>query len=74
VPKPIKLKIILSILQTHGFVFISQKGSHTKFRKEGKPTKTVIVKMTEKEIPYGTFRSIVVMSGLPESDFDQDKF
>ncbi len=69
VPNPIKLKIILTILQLKGFHFISQKGSHAKFRKSGNPTRTVIVKMGEKEIPYGTFRSIVAMTGLTEEDF-----
>lgn len=71
-PKPIQLKIVLRILQEKGFFFISQKGSHAKFRKEGKPAKTVIVKMGKKEIPYGTFQSILSLSGLPESDFRND--
>ncbi|EKD67074.1 MAG: hypothetical protein ACD_48C00611G0002 [uncultured bacterium] len=69
VPKPIKLKILLTILLAHGFLFVSQNGSHAKFRKSGNPVRTVIIKMSEKEIPYGTFKSIVAMSGLHEEDF-----
>ncbi|OGL62793.1 hypothetical protein A3E97_04615 [Candidatus Uhrbacteria bacterium RIFCSPHIGHO2_12_FULL_47_12] len=69
VPKPIKLKILLAVLLAHGFVFISQKGSHAKFRKAGNPTRNIIVKMGKKEIPYGTFKSIIMMSGLSEEDF-----
>ena len=68
-PKPIELKIVLRVLEKEGFFFVSQKGSHAKFKKAGFPNKTVIVKMSEKEIPYGTFRSIILMSGLDESDF-----
>lgn len=68
-PKPIKLKIIVRVLQEKGFFFVSQKGSHAKFRKEGHPTRTVIVKMSKKEVPYGTFQSIILLSGLKEKDF-----
>ncbi len=68
-PRPITLKQVLKVLQTKDFVFISQKGSHAKFRQVGNPTRTVIVKMGKKEIPYGTFQSILLLSGLKESDF-----
>lgn len=68
-PKPIQLKIILKVLRARGFVFIGQKGSHGKFRKTGRPMRTVIVKMSKKEIPYGTFTAILLQSGLKESDF-----
>ena len=68
-PKPIPLKLVIRVLSEKGFYFVSQKGSHAKFRKAGSPTKTVIVKMSRKEIPYGTFRSILLLSGLKEEDF-----
>ena len=68
-PKPIELKIVLRVLKQEGFFFYSQKGSHAKYKKIGFPNRTVIVKMSKKEIPYGTFRSIILMSGLEESDF-----
>jgi len=68
-PSPIGLKIILKVLRKNGFVFVSQKGSHGKYRKIGNPTKTVIVKMSKKEIPYGTLKSISLHSGLTEEDF-----
>jgi len=69
VPRPISSKLVLKVLYAKGFVFISQIGSHAKFRKIGSTTKTVIVKMSKKEIPYGTFRSILLLSGLQETDF-----
>ena len=71
-PKPILLSLILRILNKKGFFFIRQKGSHARFRKIGKPTKNVTIRMTKKEIPYGTFQSILLQSGLKESDFFGD--
>ena len=67
--RPILLRKVIKTLNTKGFVFVSQKGSHAKFRKVGKSIKTVIVKMKKKEIPHGTFQSILLLSGLKEEDF-----
>ncbi|MFH1226021.1 MAG: type II toxin-antitoxin system HicA family toxin [bacterium] len=71
-PRPIPLRRVLRVLQKNGFFFVSQKGSHGKFRKIGQPTRTVIVKMAKKEIPHGTFQSILLHSGLKESDFREE--
>jgi predicted RNA binding protein YcfA (HicA-like mRNA interferase family) len=60
---------IIKVLQNKDFVYISQKGSHVKFRKTGKPTLTVIVPAGRKEIPFGTFKSILRQSKLAEEDF-----
>ena len=68
-PRPIQLKLVIKVLCAKGFIFISQNGSHAKFRKTGNPTKTVIVKVSKKEIPHGTFQSILLLSGLKEDDF-----
>lgn len=72
-PKPISLSLILKVLRQRGFFFVRQKGSHARFRKKGNPTKNVTIKTTEKEIPYGTFQSILLQSGLKESEFFEDK-
>lgn len=69
-PKLYSSNYILKILLKQGFVFISQKGSHAKFRKEGNPTLTVILPMAKKEIPFGTFRSICNQANLSISDFE----
>lgn len=68
-PRPISLKIVLRVLKKKGFFFVSQKGSHAKYKKIGSSTRIVIVKMSKKEIPHGTFQSILLKSGLEESDF-----
>ena len=62
---PSSQKIINALLK-NGFIFISQRGSHQKFRKEDK---TVIVPASRKEIPIGTFRSIIRQSGLNPDQF-----
>ena len=58
--------IIIKILLKHNFEFISQKGSHRKYRKA---RRIVIVPHPKKEIPLGTFRSIIRQSGLSLDDF-----
>lgn len=55
------------VLEKHGFTFKSQKGSHAKYVKGAA---TVIVPHPRKEIPYGTFLSIVRQSGLAKDDFN----
>jgi predicted RNA binding protein YcfA (HicA-like mRNA interferase family) len=60
---------IIKILLKRGFYFVSQKGSHAKYRKSDNPVLTVIVPAGEKEIPYGTFRSILRQSHLSREDF-----
>lgn len=59
---------IIKVLHRKGFVFISQKGSHMKFQKTN-PSLTVIVPAGRKEIPIGTFRSILRQSKLKNEDF-----
>lgn len=73
-PKLHSSKRIVKILEKHEFFFIVQRGSHAKFRKkaEGKIL-TVIVPMAKREIPIGTFRSILRQSNLAESDFKREK-
>ena len=68
-PKLLPSKAIIKVLERKGFVFISQKGSHIKYRKYGSVVLTVIVPANKKEIPYGTFRSILRQVKLSEEDF-----
>ena len=68
-PKPILLKRLLDVLKNKDFFFVCQKGSHTKYRKNGSPTLTVIIPTHGKEIPYGTFRSVLRQANLTEEDF-----
>ena len=65
-PELYSSKHIIKVLKRHGFVFVSQKGSHKKFRKGDK---VVIVPDPKKEIPVGTFLSILRQSDLQKEDF-----
>jgi len=64
-----KLRLVMNTLLRNGFLFVSQNGSHAKYRSGGSSIRTVIVAIHGKEIPYGTFRSILRQSGLREEDF-----
>ena len=68
-PKLHSSKAILKVLEQKGFIFISQKGSHIKYRKSGNPTLNVIIPANRKEIPAGTFRSILRQANLTEENF-----
>ena len=69
-PKLFSSDFILKILKKNGFVTISQKGSHLKLKNNSSPQKTVIVPSGKKEIPLGTFHSILRQSGLSKYDFE----
>lgn len=69
-PKPYAVRLVLKVLESKGFFFVSQTGSHSKYRKMGIPTLTVIVPIHEKEIRHGTFKSILRQSRLTEEDFN----
>jgi len=69
-PRLYSSRHIVSVLERAGFDFVSQKGSHGKFKKGiSTMVRTVIVPLAKREIPYGTFRSIVRQSGLSEDEF-----
>jgi predicted RNA binding protein YcfA (HicA-like mRNA interferase family) len=72
VPKLYSSEQIVKTLEREGFVFVSQRGSHVKYRKAGSPTLTVIVPAGRKQIPRGTFRSILRQAGLDEGAFGRD--
>ncbi|HED38192.1 MAG TPA: addiction module toxin, HicA family [Ignavibacteria bacterium] len=67
-PKLYSSKYIIMVLLQNGFILISQRGSHAKYKKG---QRTVIVPSPKKQIPIGTFRSILRQSGLTNSDFDK---
>ena len=58
---------IIKFLEKNGFLFVSQKGSHRKYKNQGR---IVIVPHPKKEIPMGTFRSIMRQSGLNWEGFN----
>jgi predicted RNA binding protein YcfA (HicA-like mRNA interferase family) len=65
----LKASEIISILQQHGFVLISQRGSHQKWRKHDTGKQVIVPYHKGKQLPLGTIRSIVEGSGIPEEEF-----
>ena len=66
-PKRLSSEAFLKILTGNGFHFISQRGSHAKYRDSS--GHTVIVPHPRKDIPMGTVRSMIRQSGLPNELF-----
>jgi predicted RNA binding protein YcfA (HicA-like mRNA interferase family) len=56
-PKCYSSSEIEAVLITLGFIFVSQRGSHQKFK--DKNSLICILPANKKEIPTGTFRSIL---------------
>jgi len=59
---------VVSLLLAQGFAFISQKGSHLKYRDDN--GHTVIIPAGRREMPRGTLSSIIRQSGLPKELFN----
>ncbi|MCX6089867.1 MAG: type II toxin-antitoxin system HicA family toxin [Candidatus Atribacteria bacterium] len=60
-------KDIEQVLLILGFYFVTQKGSHGKFKNEEE--KIVILPMNKAEIPMGTFRSILKQAAIDKNTF-----
>jgi len=67
-PKLHSSRHIIAVLMKKGFIEIDQTGSHKKLRKDDR---TVIVPSPRKEMPHGTFASILRQSGLNKSAFEK---
>jgi predicted RNA binding protein YcfA (HicA-like mRNA interferase family) len=73
VPKLYSSQQIVKTLEREGFAFVSQRGSHVKYRKtDSDVIFTVIIPAGRKQVPRGTFRSILRQSGLDESAFKRN--
>jgi predicted RNA binding protein YcfA (HicA-like mRNA interferase family) len=69
-PKLYSSQQIVKVLEREGFAFVSQRGSHVKYRRiDSDIVFTVIIPAGRKQVPRGTFRSILRQGGLDESTF-----
>jgi predicted RNA binding protein YcfA (HicA-like mRNA interferase family) len=66
-PRLYSSRHIIKVLLAHGFNQVDQTGSHKKFFNG---ERTVIVPAPRREIPQGTFHSILRQSGLKRTDFE----
>lgn len=65
----LKASEVIKILQHHGFAFVSQRGSHQKWRNQDTGKQVIVPHHQGKELPLGTLRSIMDGSGIPEDEF-----
>lgn len=65
---------VRAILESNGFVFVSQKGSHMKMRREietdGATVTYATVVPNHKEVAIGTLGDIIRQSGLDRALFE----
>lgn len=66
-PKRLSSGEVVRVLVGHGFAFVTQRGSHAKYRNPA--GRIVIVPHPRKQLPIGTTRSIIRQSGLTPQDF-----
>lgn len=67
-PKLLSSAQIVTVLMEHGFAFVSQRGSHIKYRHPN--GRSAIVPAGRSAIPRGTCGSIIRQSGLARELFD----
>lgn len=60
------------ILQRHGFVLLSQKGSHRKWRHPEKGLRVTVPVHAGQTLPIGTLRSIMLAAEIPEDEWKTD--
>lgn len=57
------------ILQRYGFVLISQKGSHRKWRNRERQLQVIVPYHKSRDLPIGTLRNIMTSAGIPNSEW-----
>ncbi len=67
-PKRYSSDEVIKALRRQGFVVVSQKGSHLKMKKSASQTKIVTIPAHRKQLPIGTFISILKQAGIEKSD------
>lgn len=70
-PKLYSSREIEAVLKRFGFSLTTQKGSHGKFKHQD--GRIVILPMNKREIPVGTFRSILKQANLISEDFEKTR-
>ena len=70
-PKQLRLKAqqVTKILQRHGFVLVSQRESHQKWRNPHTGKQVIVPYHKGKQLPLGTLISIIEGSGIPKEQF-----
>jgi len=65
----LKAADVTRILQKRGFILVSQRGSHQKWRHPDSGKQVIVPRHKGKELPLGTLRSIIEGSGISADEF-----
>ncbi|OYQ66168.1 hypothetical protein B9G53_04910 [Pseudanabaena sp. SR411] len=57
------------ILRKYGFVLVSQKGNHRKWRSSDGDLQVIVPYHQGRDLPIGTLRNIVVTAMIPEEEW-----
>lgn len=68
-PKLYSARDVIKALKRAGFVKVSQKGSHIKFRGVWNGKLQTVIVPDHKQIAFGTFRSILSQASMTENEF-----
>ena len=67
----LKADEITRILEQHGFVLISQRGSHQKWRHLESGKQVIVPYHKGNQLPLGTLKSIIEGSGISAEEFSK---
>ena len=67
--RPFTSKELEKLLSRFGFVLISQKGSHRKWRNPDSGRQVIVPFHSGRNLPIGTLRSILVNAQIPEVEW-----
>ena len=62
-------KEVEKLLSKHGFVLVSQKGSHRKWRNQATGKQVIVPYHSGHSLPLGTLRNILTNAEIPESEW-----
>jgi predicted RNA binding protein YcfA (HicA-like mRNA interferase family) len=65
----LKADEVIKVIERHGFILISQKGSHQKWRNSNTGKQVIVPLHKGKQLPLGTLKSIIQGSGIPEDEY-----
>jgi len=68
--KPLSAKIVIKVLcKEFGFYFVSQKGSHMKFKKITNGKTIITVVPNYRELSQGTLKGVLDLAEIEEKEF-----
>ena len=68
-PPRLRASEVIQVLRQHGFILVSQRGSHQKWRNQETMKQVIVPYHKGKQLPLGTLKGIIDGSGVPEGEF-----